>query len=619
MKDIQIDEKSLQAHRLNTVQEISKLLETNDRVVCVRYTGYGKTYYVLNGLIKSKPNAIFLILVPTINLVSQYYEIFDSKRVKIATYQSLLNKTGDELISLYGEIEYIVCDECHHLGENVWGDVVNQLTDILSGVKVVGLTATPLRGDSINIIDSFFDGVQVDNMDLLEGIRRKFVPKIKYVVAYYSMDDSLLVDKRVLDTDRYAINKLINVPNILKKYVDEQKLNQNYKIIVYVSRLKDIQPTMQMCHNWFKEAFPNKTVNVFYQNSLQKIWHNTEQLQDFIEQRDETNIDIIVSVDMLSEGVHIPGVSSIIMFRHTKSPVVYFQQIGRTINNSQPLIFDFVNNSNNLRIYRKLYRAYNNQENWTGDYKNKKIVFDNCIELCDETQDIEAILDKYNKQNPQSLYYKSIVEKINSNMCNIIKLIEQGLSIIKISEQLDIDYHILRCYLRDNEIKTKFSRYSESSREKFNLEIDKYIENLKQKYITKSELAKRIGCSVDYLYMYLCNNYPDLVQKQQIQSGLNDVEREYIRLNLCADNYIHILNRFKNRDTTSYIRKYALKIGLEPKKLHLEYQLSLKDKVRKYVANNQLQSINRNELYNILMAEFDISKNFIDTILNELR
>jgi len=420
-----------------------------------------------------------------------------------------------------------------------------------------------------------------------------------------------------LDMDRYAINNLINVPNILKKYVDQQKLNQNYKIIVYVSRLKDIQPTSNMCYSWFKDAFPKKTINMFYQNSLEKAWHNTKQLQEFIKPRDKNNIDIIVSVDMLSEGVHIPDVSSIIMFRHTKSPVVYFQQIGRTINNAQPLIFDFVDNSKKLKVYRKFYRAYNNRENWTGDFKNKKIVFEDCIELCDETQDIEVILDKYNRQNPQSDYYKSVVADINNKLCDVIKLLEQGCSIIKVSAMLDIDYYILRCYLRDNNIKSKFARYTESSRDAFNSEIEKYIENLKQRTITKSELAKRIGCSVDYLYSYLCNNHPNLIQKQKSQSGLSDAEKEYIRLNLCSANYIDIFTRFKHRDNTSYIRKYALKIGLEPKKLQMEYQLCLKDKIRQYVANNQFQIATKSELYDIIANKFNVSKNFAITVLNE--
>ena len=52
---------------------------------------------------------------------------------------------------------------------------------------------------------------------------------------------------------------------------------------------------------------------------------------------------------MLNEGIHVKNVDTIMMFRDTASPIIYFQQMGRCFSVGQklnPLIFDFVNNFN---------------------------------------------------------------------------------------------------------------------------------------------------------------------------------------------------------------------------------------------------------------------------------
>lgn len=62
MVEYKIDEAGLQKHREQTVEEILELLKEHDRVACVRFTGYGKSYYVVPELIR-KLNAKCLIVV----------------------------------------------------------------------------------------------------------------------------------------------------------------------------------------------------------------------------------------------------------------------------------------------------------------------------------------------------------------------------------------------------------------------------------------------------------------------------------------------------------------------------------------------------------------------------
>lgn len=618
MKDIQLDQISLEKHRLLTVTNIMNLFKTNDRVACVRYTGYGKSYYVLRGLMQRESDKKFLILVPTVSLVSQYTKTFRDFMVEITTYQSLLRRTSDELLALYGDVDYIVCDECHHLGDNIWGVGVNKLIAVLDGVKILGLTATPIRGDSVDVVKTFFNGVQVDSMDLLEGIQHQFLPKIKYVVAYCGLTD--VNDRKMLEIDRYGLEKLLNVSGVLKRHLNKEKLNKNTKIIVYVSRLKHIKSTMQQCKKWFKEAFPEKTINIFYQHSLEGQRSNELQLEKFSKKRGPENIDIIVSVDKLSEGVHIPEVSTVIMFRRTKSPVVYFQQIGRTINTDEPLIFDLVDNGERLRVYHKFYEIRGNKINWTGESKDRKVMFEDCIDLIDETKRIEEILDQYRKFSKLNELYMRNIGIIEENLDDIIKYAGEGLSIIKISEKLNLDYYSLRRYFNENNIKSKYGRHTKKAKTQINRIIERNLRSLEVGKLNRKQLAEKAGCNIDYLYSYLCEKHPNLVKTQDKTKGLSEDEKEYIRNNLNAETYMTIFQQYKEKDTTFYIKKYAQRIGLKPSEIQKAHTATLKAQILDYYNNSaDMKQFNNDTdaIKHYLQAKFNVSRNMVDMALKE--
>lgn len=60
---------------------------------------------------------------------------------------------------------------------------------------------------------------------------------------------------------------------------------------------------------------------------------------------------ILLTINMLNEGVHVDGICGVILFRPTISPIIYKQQIGRALSANarrEPLILDIVANVYNL-------------------------------------------------------------------------------------------------------------------------------------------------------------------------------------------------------------------------------------------------------------------------------
>lgn len=63
------------------------------------------------------------------------------------------------------------------------------------------------------------------------------------------------------------------------------------------------------------------------------------------------HLKLLFCIDMLNEGVHVEGISGVILFRPTTSPIIYKQQIGRALTAGTatvPLVLDVVNNVENL-------------------------------------------------------------------------------------------------------------------------------------------------------------------------------------------------------------------------------------------------------------------------------
>ena len=368
-----VDINGLNKCREQTINDIIDLLKTNNKVACNRYTGFGKSYYVVRGLI-DKLNSNVLIVVPNEHLISQYKSWYvDDNNVEVISYQSIRYKSDEYISCNYKKYKYIICDECHHLGNNKWKNEFERLNNIVNA-KVIGFTATPVRGDGVNVIKTYFNNVQVAPMELIDGIGLNFTSKIQYVVAYAEIDDKY--DSRLSDIDRYEIKNLLNISNIIKKYIEKDKLNNNLKVLVFVSQVKFIKEAIEQCKKWFSEAYPYNIINIYDIHSYKSLTTNRSELNEFKKDHNSNVIDIMISVDKLIEGLHLPTVNVEIMLRKTKSPVTYFQQLGRVINSDTPVVFDLINNSSHLYQMRKEYNVLVDMSKWGLDNNREKVMFD---------------------------------------------------------------------------------------------------------------------------------------------------------------------------------------------------------------------------------------------------
>jgi hypothetical protein len=97
---------------------------------------------------------------------------------------------------------------------------------------------------------------------------------------------------------------------------------------------------------WFGKIDKEPNIYTLYSEDYLSV-------KEFTEFKNDTSkhLKLLFCIDMLNEGVHVEDITGVILFRPTISPIIYKQQIGRALSankNNQPLIFDIVNNIENL-------------------------------------------------------------------------------------------------------------------------------------------------------------------------------------------------------------------------------------------------------------------------------
>lgn len=276
-------------------------------------------------------------------------------------------------------MDYICLDELHRIKAKQWGQAVDAIRDKFLNAKVLGLTATPERMDGQNIVD-YLGAELACNISLGDAIVNKILPCPTYISALYTFDEEVQrVYNKInesknsdeekdemraeLEVARKQLENALGVPKILEKHIP----NKNGKYIVFCQNVEHLTIMQSVIEDWFVNlGFEIHTYAVHTKNPNRKVEYKAFQT-------DNSNcIKLCLCVDMFNEGVHLEGITGVILLRPTQSSIIYFQQIGRAISASDeniPIIFDLVNNGNCIGSERLRAEVENAITQQKGDIK----------------------------------------------------------------------------------------------------------------------------------------------------------------------------------------------------------------------------------------------------------
>ena len=374
-------ELELQEHQQDAYNAVQKTYEQGNRAAVVIPTGCGKSFIALK-LMEDNRDKNILFLAPTIAIKNQMYNYIakyivgeeptserPAKKIakehfpnlEIRLYQTLLKVSDEDMEKYHADI--IIMDELHRTGAEKWGEKVNTLLEKNPNAKILGLTATPERMDEQNVIDKLFEGNISYELTLVEALRRRILKSPKYVKCDYALGEYIEGLKEAIDScsDEKTKSELQKKVEQMRRIVEEAEgipelfknniQKKDGKYIIFCKDKEHMELLQSKVSEWFGEIDSKPETYSVYSGKTER--KNNEDIKKFETSKSE-HLKLLFCVDMLNEGVHIEGVSGVIMARPTDSRIVYLQQLGRALSSDpsgeQTIIFDLVNNyvKNNL-------------------------------------------------------------------------------------------------------------------------------------------------------------------------------------------------------------------------------------------------------------------------------
>ena len=310
-------------------ERIEKALRLHRSVMEQMPTGTGKTYLltaVIDSFVSNNPMEKVWIVAHRRELVSQIDETVRKFHSYYASNTSSLLSSVKAmsiqwLMRHYDEIEeepgIIVIDEAHH----VLAKTYKEMWERFPNAKFLGLTATPCRLNGKGFTDLF--DILVQSWSVPEFISKGRLATYDFVSIKSDGVTQRLIDslqKRGADGDyqNKEMDMLLNKkPSIERLYQSLEEFGKDRKGIVYAFNISHAQKITKLYleHGVKAIAIDSKTPA-------------TERQQD-IEAFKKGDIQVLVNVDIFSEGFDCPDVEFVQLARPTLSLAKYLQMVGR--------------------------------------------------------------------------------------------------------------------------------------------------------------------------------------------------------------------------------------------------------------------------------------------------
>ena len=310
-------------------ERIEKALRLHRSVMAQMPTGTGKTYLltaVIDSFVSNNPMEKVWIVAHRRELVSQIDEtVRKFHSYSASNTSSLLSSVKAVSIQWlskhYDEIEkepgMIVIDEAHHALAKTY----KEMWERFPNTKFLGLTATPCRLNGKGFTDLF--DVLVQSWSVPEFISKGRLATYDFVSIKSDGVTQRLIDslqKRGADGDyqNKEMDMLLNKkPSIERLYQSLEEFGKDRKGIVYAINISHAQKITKLYqeHGVKAIAIDSKTPAA-------------ERQQD-IEAFKKGDIQVLVNVDIFSEGFDCPDVEFVQLARPTLSLAKYLQMVGR--------------------------------------------------------------------------------------------------------------------------------------------------------------------------------------------------------------------------------------------------------------------------------------------------
>ena len=327
---------NLRDYQINAKKNIYKKWTEINNIMFQMPTGTGKTVLftsIIKDLLSLNISLKILVIAHRVELINQISETLNHKycithgiiqgsteqhlnrSVQVASIQTFMSeKTQGRLNNT--NFDFIIIDEAHHSVAAGY----KKLWRLYPNARKLGLTATPCRLNKQSFTELFDD--IIISPSISDFIEKGHLSLYDYI----SIRPDSTIQQEIESIDHFIGGDYADKE--LEKHLDKDKIRaklweaytqhaKGKKGIIYAINRKH-------CEN-ICTLFKNKGVNIVQIDSKTSSKDRTMYVQLF----KAGEIDVIVNVDIFSEGFDCPEVEFIQLARPTKSLAKFLQQVGR--------------------------------------------------------------------------------------------------------------------------------------------------------------------------------------------------------------------------------------------------------------------------------------------------
>ena len=355
---INAEKLELREYQQEALDSLSEMRANKETIALLYHaTGTGKTVTAVMDAKRCGGRVLFV--AHTMELVNQAFATFESlwNNVSVGKFADSIKDTETHVVcgsiqsvalnlDMFKEnaFDYIIIDEAHHAS----ADTYQKVLAYFQPKFILGLTATPERADDTNILEIFKNTAH--KLDIQTAVEIGALVPVRCIRIHTNIDmtkvrfNSVQYNIRDLDVKICVTERNQLIVDTWLEYV------KNRRTVVFCASVKHAEQVAQL--------FKNAEVSAIAVSGGMKTSERNEHLAKFA----DGDIKVLCACDLLNEGWDCPQTEVLFMARPTMSKVLYTQQLGRGMRNSEGkdhlMVFDFVDNASQYNAPYSMHRLF---------------------------------------------------------------------------------------------------------------------------------------------------------------------------------------------------------------------------------------------------------------------
>lgn len=283
----------------------------------------------------------------------------------------------------YNKEIFLVVDEAHHTTAKTYRKIIDSLNENAEKVGILGLTATPFRTaeSEKGLLKKIYENDIVYKVDLRTLISRGILSE----PIFKELDTEIDMTKELSEQDIKSIQAFDSLPEDIAKHIAENKVRNNRIVQEYIDNKSEYGKLLVFAVNKVHAIELNKLFNErgiaseyvisAEQNMATGVDLSNEANKERIRKFRNNEIDVLINVNILTEGTDLPDVQTVFLTRPTVSSILMTQMIGRALRGTKAggtekaYIVSFVDGWKNKIAWVNPEKLYIEESEWVDNSK----------------------------------------------------------------------------------------------------------------------------------------------------------------------------------------------------------------------------------------------------------